>query len=179
MEKIKSELIYTATIKRLYKLPESWIKRLGNPDEYVTNPHYRTGPKAQLFSRLRVELLIEENAEEYQKMLERSEKRRENMTVVMQKKKTDLVDWARNVPINIGSFQRRKIEEEANEYFSMCNEDFTVANRNGIVSYLRHNYTNYEILMNKIEGKVGCWAAHQIIKQRVNDILEGFYFGQV
>ena len=42
---------YKITLKRQYGLTDSWIKRLGEPDKQVANPHYSSGPPASLYLR--------------------------------------------------------------------------------------------------------------------------------
>lgn len=50
-------------------LSKTWIKKLGDPDLILDNPHYRNGSDMFLYKQSRVEQFLAENAEEYAKWL--------------------------------------------------------------------------------------------------------------
>ncbi|NLE57212.1 MAG: hypothetical protein GX616_02545 [Planctomycetes bacterium] len=41
-------------------------------------------------------------------------------------------------------------------------------NENGIIAYVRHNYTNYESILGQLFGLTGGGLAYQVIRQRVD-----------
>lgn len=72
-----SDYITKATIKADYGLTDSLIKKLGEPDKVVPNPHYRSSAPMQLYLRERVEQFVEDNAETIKKILARRKKQAE------------------------------------------------------------------------------------------------------
>ena len=60
---------YRTTLKIVYGLTESWIKRLGEPDKVVPNPHRRS-TNSYLYLRERVEMFIEEKSAIQQKRID-------------------------------------------------------------------------------------------------------------
>lgn len=62
---LQDRYITKSSLKQNYLLSEGWIKRIGEPDRYVTNPHSRKAAPMQWFSSARVETFLAENAEEY------------------------------------------------------------------------------------------------------------------
>lgn len=167
--------IYKSSIKESYGLTDSWIARLGPPDKTVTNPHYRSGPSASLYLRARVEALIEDNMDEYQKLQVRRKKAQEKAKEVIKKRELELIKWSENVPIIVDDLPETleqlctDAEESAMEhiYDSRKLRKFKMT-INVIIAFIRHNLTDYEYLLSWIEGKPGCGAGYSIIKDRVN-----------
>jgi vacuolar-type H+-ATPase subunit H len=165
-------MVYKTTIKKMYGLTESMIDELGPPDKIVPNPHY-TSREAYLYLIERVETWLENNRERVEKARKRRERLSKALTERARKRAEDLVEWSRNAAIELDAVNRDTIQEEAQTHYTLFfalergKEAFPVG-VNGVVSYVRHNYTNYEDLLYKIKGKPGCWAAYEIIKDRVN-----------
>lgn len=66
---IENKFITKSSLKQNYLLSEGWIKRIGEPDRLVPNPHLRNAAPMQWFSSSRVETFLVENAEEYARWL--------------------------------------------------------------------------------------------------------------
>lgn len=58
--------IYESTVRKEYGLTRKMIEELGPPDEYVVNPHYKSGPPARLYLVSRVEAFVAANPERVQ-----------------------------------------------------------------------------------------------------------------
>lgn len=169
----EKKLVYKTTLKKTFGLTDSMIRELGEPDKVVKNPHYSSGPPAHLYSVERVERWVEENPERVEKARKRREKLSKALTQAAKKKRRDLVSWCKNVEIKCDAIPP-DIHEEAKRHY----EEFFMVERgkiahtpgiNGVVSYVRHNYTNYHELLAKIEGKPGASEAYWVIRDRVDD----------
>jgi hypothetical protein len=55
----KAKYVYKSTLKKEFGFTDSIIKELGEPDKLVANPHYRSGPKSQLYLLEKVLDLVE------------------------------------------------------------------------------------------------------------------------
>lgn len=66
---IKDKFITKSSLKQNYLLSEGWVKRIGEPNRYVENPHSSKSAPMQWFSSHRVEAFLAEHAEEYARWL--------------------------------------------------------------------------------------------------------------
>jgi hypothetical protein len=174
------DYIYKSTIKETYGLTDSWIKRLGEPDRVVPNPHYRS-KNSYLYARARVEAYIEEHQAEYNALLAGRAKRSERAKKAADHRANEMIEWASRVRIEIDRLPRRdRLERQAEETFY----EFRSAERgdydatftptdNAIIAHVRHTRTNYEYLLSQIEGKPGCHEAYLIIRERVDTEIAG------
>lgn len=65
----RDKFIAKTTLSKTYLLSKSWIKKLGEPDLVLDNPHHPRYATMQLYSRQRVERFLADRAEEYAKWL--------------------------------------------------------------------------------------------------------------
>jgi hypothetical protein len=70
-----SDYITKFTMKHDYNMTDALIKKLGEPDKVVTNPHYHSSPPMQLYLRERVAKWVEEHPDLIQKVIERRTKK--------------------------------------------------------------------------------------------------------
>ena len=178
----KSDYCYKTTLKDMYGLTDSWIKRLGEPDKIVPNPHRRS-TKSYLYLRMRVEAFIDENREDYERLQEGSAKRSAIATAVAERKRQETMELVNSATLKvhylpqdfkklyddtlaagIAFLQRRGI----GTYYS--DQEFTMS-PNAITAYVRHQLTNYEQLLKTIEGKVGKVDAYFLIRDRVDSLI--------
>ncbi|MBH8566708.1 hypothetical protein I8748_31930 [Nostoc sp. CENA67] len=61
-------------LKEKYLLSDGWIKKIGEPDKLLDNPHYRNASRIKLYSRKRIEKFLADNAEQYAKWLDERDK---------------------------------------------------------------------------------------------------------
>lgn len=171
---------YKTTIKNTYRLPESWIKRLEPPDKLVHNPHYPSRPSA-LYLRARVEAFIEAHQAEYDALLQQQAIRSQRAGAVADAARRRLQEWAANVEIEISPLpeSKRQLEEQMVKRHESFHglvygteaPPFTLS-QNALLAYVRHTFTNYDQLLNEIEGKVGIVDAYTTLKARVNQLIE-------
>ncbi len=173
---------YKTTLKNVYGLTESWIKRLGEPDKVVPNPHRRS-TNSYLYLRERVEMFIEENRESYERLQETRAKRSKAATAVAEKKRQETLDV-----VNSASFKVYRLPSTFKKLYNDTlksgrtfllmrgrntfdpDEDFTMS-PNAITAHVRHLYTNYEQLLTVIEGRIGKIDAYLLIRDRVNELV--------
>lgn len=175
----RTEYCYKSTLKQGYGLPDSWITRLGDPDKMVPNPHYKTGSISYLYLRSRVEAFIEEHQEQYRILLERRSRQRQASKSAAARRASDLVKWAESVTIQVGNLPATLDElydlAEVSFYTRLPewrSDDVFYRAPGAIVAHVRHGHSNYEGLLGSIEGKPGCAEAYQIIKDRVNRLID-------
>jgi hypothetical protein len=70
-----SDYITKFTMKHEYNMTDALIKKLGEPDKVVRNPHYSKAAPMQLYLRERVAKWVEEHPELIQKVIERRTKK--------------------------------------------------------------------------------------------------------
>lgn len=59
------QFLTKSTLKKVYLLPDSWIKEIGAPDKITENPHHKSFAPMHLYSKQRVEKFLADNAEKY------------------------------------------------------------------------------------------------------------------
>lgn len=176
--KRKPDLIYKTTLKKTYGLPDSWIKQLGDPDKVIPNPHHRA-TKSYLYLRARVEVFIDDHQAEYDAMLMKRAERSARGKRVASRRAHELAVWARLVEIQIEDLPSlRCMEEQAAADFvafhAFERNDFDaqfIPSRRAIESHVRHARTNYEGLLQELEGKPGCHEAYLIVRSRVDEAV--------
>lgn len=72
----ETRMVYKSTLKAEFGMTDRLIRMLGEPDTFVKNPHYRSGPPASLYAVRRVRAFIREHGREM-----RALKRRRNPAV--------------------------------------------------------------------------------------------------
>lgn len=170
-EKHQSAHCYKTTLKTTYGLSDAWIKKLGEPDMVVPNPHYKKY-NSYLYLRERVEAFIEENQDAWNKLQERRVKRSKISSEIAERKRQELLEWAENVKIKTASLPKSlgKLERLTQKNGSAFYDDF-ILSANAVVAYVRHNCTNYELLLDEQSGKIGTHFAYMIIRDRVNELI--------
>jgi len=159
-------------------------KFLGEPDFTRTNPHYYSAAPMRFYQCDRIEKV--EASDEYQQWSERSAIRKATALKAADKKRKEMTDWARNIPISIPAIQKDKLTELAiDDYNSLWAERGKDKKAYAIdppaflnrlrVNYLRHSESDYESLLNKTFGKVGVADAYDIIKERILDEIARIY----
>jgi len=175
----QTEYVYKTTLKEVYGLTDNWIKRLGEPDKVVKNPHYRS-KHSYLYLRRRVEAFLDAHQEEYERFLEGRAARSAKMQMITDRRVQELLTWVQKSPVQVDKLPRKLADLKqrvVNDYmlwmFNRSNRDdeFTMTPK-AIIAYVRHVLTNYEGLLAEIEGKPGCHVAYQVIRARIDTIVE-------
>ncbi len=83
------EYVYKATLRNQHGLTPSMIDELGEPDEYVDNPHYVTGPMASLYRVDRVLTYLDQNRDRVERTKESRVKRSAAAQKVQERKRAE------------------------------------------------------------------------------------------
>jgi hypothetical protein len=159
---------------------DSMIRRLlGDPDLTVRNPYYRKAPEMKLYLIERVNRI--EGSDIFLELKEKSMKRREAMKKVAKMKESELLKYVDSIEIEVEKMEIEKIKKLAienynfhqgeidhieNMIFSEKDLDNAFLSRI-MVNYIRHNLTNYEDLLEELEGKVGKINAYIKLKNKI------------
>ena len=76
-------------VRKKYKFTPSWIAKLGEPDKVVDNPYYKCAAPMKLYAEDRVLHLIEENTEDYFRMVQKRERLSEAQKKVQERKRQE------------------------------------------------------------------------------------------
>lgn len=174
-----TEFCYKSTLRTVYGLPDSWIARLGDPDKSVPNPHYRSGPPSSLYLRARVEAFIEENQADYERMIVERRSRQARARGAAEQREQALTAWAGAVEIVSRPLpDQQTLHDQVEVFYAWRNyergreSDFYLT-PGAVVAHLRHSYTNYETLLQYVEGNPGCAEAYLVLKRRCTEVAEG------
>jgi hypothetical protein len=85
----KNLYVFKYELRTKYGLTPAMIAELGEPDELRPNPHYRSGPPANLFLIERVEAWVRNNQERVTKAKEQRAKRAEAAVVTRERKRAE------------------------------------------------------------------------------------------
>lgn len=170
------EVIPRTIVRHVYGLPPSWIRQLGRPDQIKPHPRH-LGKTIALYSRCRVEALIEARQPAYLQMLIRRAKQYRRYTAETCRQAHDLIAWARTVEIVVAALPQTvaQLEQETTASFLLnCageNGDPFVLTPKAMVAHVRHTCTNYHQLLNRLQRGPGTTVAYLILKRRVNQVV--------
>ena len=170
------EVIPRTIVRYVYGLPPSWIRQLGRPDQ--VKPHPRPpGKTIALYSRWRVEALIETRQPAYLQMLISRANQYRRHTAETCRQAHDLIAWARTVEIVVTPLPQTvaQLEQETKASFLVhCageNGDPFVLTPKAMLAHVRHICTNYHQLLNRLQRGPGATVAYLILKRRVNQAV--------
>lgn len=178
-----TDLLSKKTIKEEYKLTDSIIKKIGQPDKVTDNPHYKSASPMSLYSRQRIEKWIDENKE----IINQSRKRKISAEKAVNTKLTKTMTQAETVGFNVPDILREELIELSCKHYNTlwsnrgnndkyadkdCNPEFL----NRIcINYLRHCMTDYDYELNRIKGKAGKSLAYGVIKDNITQAIQEKY----
>ena len=174
----KSEYMYQPTVRAMYALSDAWMKHLGPPDQQASNPHHRSGPPASLYCIERVEEFLAEHADEYTLHLAKRERLSAAARERSQRAAEELVEWAQAAPISHAQWPIN-LAEACRESLMARGKWIAEPNERHILNMLRHEYSNYHNLLQEMSGRVGCWEAYCVVKERVNSEITARLFSEV
>lgn len=173
---VKEEFVTLTDLRKEYRLSPKWIERLGPHDKEKPNPHYSCAGPMKLWRKNRVEEFCRIQGQEYEKRLAVSAKRAIAGHDIGARKRHETLEYAGTVPIELRAFPKnlrkacfdhllhRAFEHDWEDYFPKVT-------LRKIVNMLRHEYTNYHMLLNSLFRRVGRWDAYPVIKDRVNTAI--------
>ena len=179
MKTAEREYIYANTIVTERKWTKTLIQKfLGEPDKYVSNPHYRSSPQAKLYKTERVKEV--EGTEEFQKAFAASRKMSESRKKSAEKQKQEILDEWSDYSVSLSELDEDTLYQVAidayNDHqcaidsceFASLNSDRSFLDRIA-VNYLRHECCDYEECLADIKGRVGVADAYVLIKKKILD----------
>ena len=174
--KNEKEFVYKSTVRHTYGLTPSMIDELGEPDRYVDNPHYKTGPPASLYRIDRVETWIEENQERVDKA-RASRARRSAAQLKLwderrKRERQEAMDWVHSVPVTTTKELPNDLLDATMKRFGLTELNF--AKSKALRATVRHERTNYNDLLHQM--KQFDWRLqpelYQRLRKRVDAVVE-------
>ena len=171
----KKSFICTSELKKRGWTDGLIKKFLPKPDETKTNPIVKCAAPMKLYKIKRVERI--EKSEKFIKGIDSISKRKIAAQKAVETKTAKTIEWANSIKIDVPSISKDKLLRNAiyhyEQYHDTCigsiDEDF--ANRIS-TNYIRHKCTNYERVLDLLDGMVGRDKAYEIIKSRVNQVIK-------
>jgi hypothetical protein len=164
-EAVADDLMTKTQVSREFGLTEKQVKLLGEPDVVKPNPHYRkAGAPMRLYSCTRVQQWVEDN----QPLLSGEEWRREaafkGVETKREKTREQVAELVRGLRMDPAP-SRRRLEHEAGLFilkrYGHCPDKVS---EKALCSHLRHDYTNYEVILADVKGRVGMGEFYFAVK---------------
>ena len=180
MEKKKSSYITATRAKKEYFLTDSMIKMIGEEDKTVRNSHRRSS-YIRLYLIERIEEWVVENAD----LVEKSKIRREKLSKAQlkvhaekrEKMKELTKSWKPKMKIPCG-VSIEEMTEDAKSYYHFRYDDFSgQVTRQGLIAYIRHEYTDYEWFLSEIDsskGKTGVGLLYPPLRIKVDELISKY-----
>jgi hypothetical protein len=187
-----SEFLYKATLRKQYGLTPSMIDELGEPDEYVDNPHYASGPMASLYRIDRVLGYLNQNRDRVERAKESRPKRSAAAQKVQERKRAERLrqeeeertaeerqfaewrrqasEWLDRQPITCQTpFSPTLIEDAQKEFGFKAGRPYW--EQAGLRSYVRYNLTNFRELLKMARRYEWYPVIHDMLRQRVDQVV--------
>ena len=170
------EVIPRTIVLHVYGLPPSWIRQLARPDQIKPHPRH-LGKTISLYSRWRVEALIQARQPAYLQMLISRAKQYRRHTAETCRQAHDLITWARTVEIVVAALPRTVVQlaqETTASFLLNCageHGDPFVLTPKAMMAHVRHTCTNYHQLLNRLQRGPGTTVTYLILKRRVNRVV--------
>jgi hypothetical protein len=159
-----AEMVYASALKERHGFTDSLIKRLGAPDETAVNPKYRSAPPAKLYRLERALAFKAANPELFEKAaLRRAAAKKSADTrwhALLDEVQDYEIELLRPLPKQLSELETVTRNHAEERYGSGAQ----VPGKRAIFATVRHEYTNYEDLLQKIKGKIGVKEAYESIR---------------
>lgn len=180
MEKKNTLYITVTGAKKEYFLTDSMIKMIGEEDKTAHNPRRRSSP-IRLYLIERIEKWVSENADLVEKAKTRREKLSKAQLKVHAEKREKMKEltesWKPKMEIPCKT-TIEEITEEAKSYYHLRYDDFNGhVTRQGLIAYIRHEYTDYECFLSKIDrskGKTGVGILYSPLRIKVDKLISKY-----
>lgn len=170
----RSLYITYSRAKNEYGLTDKMFKLLGPPDKKAPNPHYKKAAPMRLYLIERLEGWIRKNLEWVEKARARREKLSAAQKLVHEKKRQKMIALANSWEPKIANSLPKKVIREARQYYTYWYHDFDELTQNGLISYIRHQYTDYEkylARLPKYKGQTGKDYLYLILREKVDGLI--------
>jgi hypothetical protein len=173
MKRKRSEFLAVSQLKQRGWNNELIDRLLGEPDEEIVNPHYRSGPRMRLYRIERIERA--ENTSGFREANARREARREAARKALATKEKRIQEYVSDVIIKVPRMSKEKLVRSACANYNALGRGEIWASENSdqqfleriCVNYLRHCLTEYDKHLTVIAGKVGVGDAYVELKIRI------------
>jgi hypothetical protein len=162
---------WTDRIIRIY-MPEPCLKKKNN--------YYKCAPDICLYEKEKIHKI--ESLEDFKIEIKKSEKRRNSMKLVAERKRQELIDYVKNLKIEVQKINPNKIFKDACDNYNDWNEEFIEKNNvetsflhRITVNYIRHNLTNYEEELDELFGQIGKDDGYYLLKNRILNKIKELY----
>ncbi len=100
-------------LKSEYHLSDGWLKKLGEPDLYMDNPHFSRSKMMKLYKKSRVRDFLKANVEEYAQWLTRRRKYVINSKPLVEasKRRSELKKQLSNTPISVVGKSEKQLQQ--------------------------------------------------------------------
>jgi len=181
VEKEKKSLYVTATrAKREYFLTDAMIKMIGEEDKTSPNPHYRSSGPMRLYLIERIEKWVAENADLVDKSRGRREKLSKAQLKIHAEKREKMKELAASwkPKIYLRGIAIDEVAKKAGSYYYFRYDDFDgEVTRQGLIAYIRHEYTDYEDFLSKIndnKGKTGVGLLYLPLRTKADEMISKY-----
>ncbi len=169
------EYIYKSTLSKEYGLTPSMIRELGDPDEYVDNPYYRSGPEACLYRIDRVQAWVFAN----QWRLEKAKKSRANRSAASKKVHDDkraerlreAREWIDQTKIICPTPLPATLLDDAQQSYRFSSKCADYRDQPALRAYVRHRLTNYEHLLWQVKRHEFGHDLYSLLRKRVDALV--------
>lgn len=155
---------------------EGLIKKfLPEPDETKSNPYYSYSAPMKLYKVSRVEKI--EKSEKFIKAMESISKRKAAARKAVETKTAKIVEWANSVKFSVPTLTKDELVKQAIAHYEQYHGTFLGTIDDEFVkriatNYIRHECTNYDSVLDALEGMVGRDNAYEIIRQKINGAIK-------
>jgi len=167
--------VYKSTLKKTYGLTPAMIEELGEPDKLCDNPHWKSGPPANLYLVERVENWVEANQERVEKARANRPKRSAAMTAANAKKKAERWKkarrWLSGLSISITRPLPKTLLDDARKSCTIP-DNVDLLNAKALHAHVRHHHTNYEALLQVMNRHELCNDLYPVLRKLIDPIVK-------
>jgi hypothetical protein len=172
--KANGPYVTKSTLLRGYGFTPKLIDELGAADGECTNPHARSAAPMRLYSVPRVNRFIAEHKTDFESAIARRPGRQDAAKRAVATKTRVLCESAEQVNLQVGNLPPlRELEARASAHASgRHGADAREPGYKGICATIRHEFTNYDAILEKLRGQIGKGKAYEIIRRRLDEQIE-------
>jgi hypothetical protein len=159
-------------------------KFVPTPDDTKPNPYSKNAAPMQLYCPERIKSI--EQTPEFQERFAKSAARKSGAKKGVQTKTANLRQKVSREKIGVPKFKMKKLIEKACDHYnalqSFYNSDLFASEHSPLiflqricVNYLRHELTQYDEVLDKMKGKVGCNDVYWDVRDKVLDKIAEQY----
>lgn len=177
--------VYKSTLAAEYGLTPKMIDELGGPDDWCENPHYKSGPPANLYLISRVEAWISDNQEHVDRARAARARRSAATKAVHDRKRAErdriyaeqlekAREWMRGVAVTVQQPLPDTLVEDAHRRFASQGQPDGPTERQ-IIAHVRHQLTNFEDLRHELRvhefRHEHRHELHALLRERVDAVI--------